>query len=139
MFGIIAVIIAACKKHTTFAWVVGIWTAIAIILYLSGAEYVFFPGILFMIIAICMKKPDSSGTGSKGTVNMPPDSMQPVNPSQTINNYYYPVVPDKNLSADNENSPETNNDSMPIRFCRYCGQELSPDTKFCRNCGANIQ
>lgn len=55
--GIIATIIAAHKRHYTFAWVIGIWTAIAIILALSGmSSLAIAPGPIFLIIAIGMKK-----------------------------------------------------------------------------------
>ena len=56
MFGIIATIIAAKKGHSTFAWVVGIWSVVEIIMFLAKAPYAVGPGWVFIIIAICMKK-----------------------------------------------------------------------------------
>ena len=53
MFGILATIIAAVKGHSGFAWFTGIWTAIALIVALSGMpQYSFAPGMLFFVIAL---------------------------------------------------------------------------------------
>ncbi len=61
MLGLISTIIAIVKKHYTFAAVVGIWTAVAWALYLTGAfEYVYAPGIVFLYIAIFyLKSPEA--------------------------------------------------------------------------------
>ncbi len=54
--GIIACIIAAVKGHKTFAWIIGIWTAIAFLVAFSGyAKAAYAPGGLFLLIAIGMK------------------------------------------------------------------------------------
>lgn len=56
MFGLLATIISAIKGHKTFAWVVGIWTVIALLVGLSGSpEYAIAPGALFFFISITMK------------------------------------------------------------------------------------
>ena len=61
MLGLISTIIAIVKKHYTFAAVVGIWTAVAWALYLTGAfEYVYAPGLVFLYIALFnLKSPEA--------------------------------------------------------------------------------
>lgn len=54
--GLIACIVSAVKGHKTFAIAMGVWTIIAIILLVSGFQYAYAPGPLFLLIAICMKK-----------------------------------------------------------------------------------
>ncbi len=54
MLGIIAAIIAAVKGHKTFAWVMGVWSALEIVLLLAKSPYAVGPGGLFVIIALCM-------------------------------------------------------------------------------------
>lgn len=70
--GIIATIIAACKGHKTFAWIIGIWTAVAFLLIASGdAQYVLAPGWIFLVSALCMKnlkKVDSANEDDKDRV-----------------------------------------------------------------------
>lgn len=137
MAGIIATIIAAVKRHYTFAWVIGIWTAIAIILLLCGQYSVAIaPGWLFLCIAIGMKKipkesneGPASGTQTANTTSgsVPVSSAEPL-PANTY------VVPSK-VSPEDEPAPS----APAIRFCRYCGQELENGAKFCRHCGANIE
>lgn len=56
MCGLLATIIAAVKGHTTYAWVTGIWTAIAVVVAISGyPEIAIAPGFLFLAIAISME------------------------------------------------------------------------------------
>ena len=73
MLGIIATIIAAVKGHKTFAWVIGVWSAIEIVLLLSKSPYAVGPGGLFVIIALCMsnlnKKEKDSGPQEQKTSN----------------------------------------------------------------------
>lgn len=52
--GIIAIIVAAVKGQTTFAWILGIWEIFAVILALNGFQYAFGPGLICLIIAACM-------------------------------------------------------------------------------------
>ncbi len=55
MLGLAATIIAAVKGHKTYAWVTGIWTAIAVAVGLSGyTEYAIAPGFVFFAIAVSM-------------------------------------------------------------------------------------
>ena len=70
MLGIIATIIAAKKGHTTFAWVVGIWSAIEIILLLAKSPYAVGPGGMFVLISICMTN-----------LNKPKQEFKPANES----------------------------------------------------------
>lgn len=71
MLGIIATIIAAKKGHTTFAWVVGIWSAIEIILLLAKSPYAVGPGGMFVLIAICMTNLNKPKKEPKPTNNPP--------------------------------------------------------------------
>lgn len=71
MLGIIATIIAAKKGHATFAWVVGIWSAIEIILLLAKSPYAVGPGGMFVLIAICMTNLNKPKKESKPTNNPP--------------------------------------------------------------------
>ena len=142
MFGIIATIIAVKKRHYTFAWVVGIWTALAFVLGLSGmASIAIAPGALFLFIAIGMKKLPEVGTANTipqsqlTTEYTPPDTVSNIGQSsgETVSSYY---VAQNNQSFVMERAvPE----KVAIRFCRYCGQELEPRAKFCGNCGARIE
>ena len=62
LFGILACIIAAKKGHTSFAWVVGIWTALAaLILVIGTSKSVVAPGPIFFAIALCFKKAPVEG------------------------------------------------------------------------------
>ena len=47
-------IIAAVKGHKTFAWVMGVWSALEIVMLLAKSPYAVGPGGLFVIIALCM-------------------------------------------------------------------------------------
>lgn len=60
MLGIIATIIAAKKGHKTFAWIIGIWSILEIILLLTQSPYAIGPGGLFVLIAIGMKNLNKS-------------------------------------------------------------------------------
>lgn len=71
MLGIIATIIAAKKGHTTFAWVVGIWSAIEIILLFAKSPYAIGPGGIFVLIAISMSNLNKPKKERKPT-NDPP-------------------------------------------------------------------
>ena len=144
MFGIIATIIAAKKRHYTFAWVVGIWTALAIILILSGnSTMAVAPGWLFFAISLGMKK--------KAEING--NEVLPSDSPETNNTTSLP----ESSSANSTISIPATVDGMPIqseaiesvdrtvpvpvaiRFCRFCGQELEPGAKFCRHCGARLE
>ena len=65
MFGIIATIIAAKKGHKTFAWVVGIWSVIEIVMLLAKSPYAVGPGGLFVLIAIGMKNLNKSDESTR--------------------------------------------------------------------------
>lgn len=142
MMGIIATIIAIRKRHFTFAWVIGIWTGIAIILALCGmAVIAIAPGWLFLAIAIGMKKIPEDGEAASGpdipSVNavaastpLPPSATTPFAGTQEPT----PVHAD-----DLAGMVQPSTSSPAIRFCRYCGQELEVGAKFCRHCGAQIE
>lgn len=142
MIGIIATIIAARKRHYTFAWVIGIWTGIAIILALCGMIGIAIgPGALFLFIAIGMKKiPEESNSNSasqtpvgynmQGSVSAPAEAPVPASA------YLEPtVVQDDDIVVMEGVSPAP----AVIRFCRYCGQSLEEGSTFCRHCGARIE
>lgn len=142
MMGIIATIIAIKKRHFTFAWVIGIWTGIAIILALCGMVGIAIaPGWLFLAIAIGMKKIPEDGEDASGpdipSVNAAAAST-PLSPSATT-----PFAGTQELtpvSADDLAGMAQPSTSSPvIRFCRYCGQAQEPDARFCRHCGARIE
>ena len=142
MIGIIATIIAARKRHYTFAWVIGIWTGIAIILALCGMIGIAIgPGALFLFIAIGMKKiPEESnsntasqtpvGYNMQGSVSTPNQASMP-----TATSFEPSVAHDDEIVIMERSSPAP----AVIRFCRYCGQELELGAKFCRHCGARIE
>ncbi len=66
LIGILACIIAAVKGRKTFAWIVGIWTALAfVIAFLGASKYAYAPGGLFLAIAIAMKKATNATTSSQ--------------------------------------------------------------------------
>ena len=142
MAGIIATIIAARKRHYTFAWVIGIWTAIAIVLALCGmASIAIAPGWLFLIIAIGMKKIPEEGNSDSGSQNPVGYNMQgststPAEvPVPTAASAEPSVAQDDDIVVVDRTSPAP----TVIRFCRYCGQELELGAKFCRHCGARIE
>ncbi len=142
MFGIIATIIAAKKRHYTFAWVVGIWTGIAFIFLLSGAESIAIaPGGLFLIIAIGMKKIPNGN--ELNTVSQPRQNTYntlietphiSVKPSETPETLGYSETQNIGFSSIRRTTPAP----AAVRFCRYCGCELAPGAKFCSSCGARI-
>ena len=81
--GIIACIIAAVKGHKTFAWVVGIWTAIAVVIAIAGApQYAIGPGAIFLLIAITMKKVVEENEETQ--TNTAPESYQQKTPEEKI-------------------------------------------------------
>lgn len=144
MIGIIATIIAAKKRHYTFAWVVGIWTAIAVVLFLMGmGGLAIAPGWLFLVFALGMKKiPEESNnnviietttynnTLSDFTVQSQPLVSEEATP-------VYPAINNEELITIERTSPDPV--LAALRFCRYCGQEINSDAKFCCHCGARIE
>lgn len=142
MFGIIATIIAVKKRHYTFAWVVGIWTGIAFVLALSGAASIAFaPGVLFLLIAVGMKKiPETSASNTtfqtkQTTGNTHTDaSYISIQPKDITESSGYPLTQD-NRSFTVDRTPFT----TAICFCRYCGSKLERGAKYCSNCGARIE
>ena len=107
IIGIIACVIAAIKGRTTFAWVVGIWTAIAVVIALAGApQFAIAPGGLFLIIAIAMKKAASDAESS----------------------------PDQERNTTEESSSDSSN---VYKFaCKNCKTQLTGWYKECPNCHA---
>ena len=142
MAGIIATIIAAKKGHSTFAWVIGVWTAIAIILALCGmAGIAIAPGWVFLVIAIAMKKTSGDGCSDSASKTPVGYNMQGTVPAQnqaplpTAVSLEPPVAQDDGIVVMERSSSAP----VAIRFCRYCGQELEPGAKFCRHCGAKLE
>lgn len=137
MAGILATIIAARKRHYTFAWVIGIWTVIAITLAISGnADIAVTPGWLFLVIAIGMKKIPEEST------NITPTNTPMTTP--TSENTSTPTVPigipaERSVTPNVSMGPHERSAPTVIRFCRYCGQKLDSGAKFCRHCGARIE
>lgn len=42
--------------------------------------------------------------------------------------------------SDQKSSPTESTDTLvPVRFCRYCGNELRTESKFCDNCGKKVR
>ncbi len=79
--GIIACIIAAVKGHKTFAWVIGIWTAIAFLVAFSGySNAALAPGWIFLVIAIGMK--NLNKTASPSPVTSSTTKLTTVNPEK---------------------------------------------------------
>lgn len=157
MLGIIATIIAAKKGHTTFAWVVGIWSAIEIILLLCRSPYAFGPGALFVFIAIGMtnlrkqetntpyrkdSKPRQEVTTAKDLPNeadksiessqtLPPESSQ-VNTDVSSNS----IEEDSDLETAKRSPTEQN--TPKIIFCRRCGFKLLEGSGYCSHCGTEV-
>ena len=140
MAGIIATIIAAKKGHNTFAWVIGVWTAIAIVLALCGmAGIAIAPGWIFLVIAIGMKKEPEGGNSDSVSKTPVGYNMQGTVPAQNQAPMPAAISLEPSVAQDDEivvmrMSPVP----AAIRFCRYCGQELEPGAKFCRRCGAKL-
>lgn len=142
MMGIIATIIAARKRHYTFAWVIGIWTAIAIILALCGmARIAIAPGWVFLFIAIGMKKVPEERINDKPLETPIVDCVQEGIPSAPTTSApsYVSLEPSVTQNDDFILTERSSPDPAVIRFCRYCGQELELGAKFCRHCGAQIE
>lgn len=140
MIGIIATIIAVRKRHYTFAWVIGIWTGIAIFLALSGNMGIAIgPGALFLFIAIGMKKIPEEGSTVVQSSNT--DASQAAFSAQTNSSAPSAVSPVFSSGQSEELITIENASSAPvaIRFCRYCGQELEAGARFCRHCGARLE
>lgn len=69
--GIAATIIAGVKGRTTYAWVMGIWTVLGLITSLV-AGFGIAPGIIFLIIAIGLKKAGTETNENQSAQNAIP-------------------------------------------------------------------
>lgn len=107
IIGIIACIVAAMKGRKTFAWVIGVWTALAFMIAISGApQLAIAPGGLFLLIAITMKKVSPNAESSSGQSNV--TAPAPLSDSSV----------DKGFE------------------CKNCGLQLTGWYKECPNCHA---
>ena len=159
MIGIIACIVAAVKGHKTFAWVTGVWSLVALLLLATGVTtYAFSPGIVFLIIALSMKKISNEAEGSGSAVaDVKPaepaavpaaEPADPAIPEQSkvyvcTNcggrcNGWYQVCPscgsiDQMVAADV---------ALPaadpgLVKCAHCGKQIETKAKFCPYCGTS--
>ena len=104
MLGIIATIIAAKKGHSTFAWVVGIWSAIEIIMLLAKSPYAVGPGGMFIVIALCMKNLNTPQKERKPS-NDPPKGINKVFSTTPVETTVAGVETSTNRSTqENDNS-----------------------------------
>ena len=104
MLGIIATIIAAKKGHTTFAWVVGIWSAIEIILLFAKSPYAIGPGGIFVLIAISMSN-----------LNKPKKERKPTNDPPKGNNKLFATSSyETTNTADNSHLEQETRDTTQI-------------------------
>lgn len=107
IIGIIACVVAALKGHKTFAWVIGVWTALAFLIAASGApQLAIAPGGLFLLIAITMKKVSPNTGNSSGQSN----------------------------GAGSNSLSDSNVDKAFV--CKNCGTQLTGWYKECPNCHA---
>ena len=162
MIGIIACIVAAVKGHKTFAWVTGVWSLVALLLLATGVTtYAFSPGIVFLIIAISMKKipNEAKGSGSAAADAKPaepaaaPEAVPAAEPTapaipEQSKVYvctncggrckgWYQVCPscgsiDQMVAAD---SALPVSDSELV-VCAHCGAQIKAQAKFCPYCGS---
>ena len=164
MLGIIATIIAAKKGHSTFAWVVGIWSAIEIIMLLAKSPYAVGPGGMFIVIALCMKNLNTPQKERKPS-NDPPKGINKVFSTTPVETTVAGVETSTNRSTqENDNSSSSHllrnttyatrgstnepqyegaamRHTMEIprtRFCRKCGFKLLTESDFCSHCGTKI-
>ena len=125
MFGIISLIIALKKGHSKFAAVVGIWTAIAFLLALTGnSRYSFAPGSIFLITAITMKN-----------LNKENKSSEKENCAQSD------IITDNdrtlNVLSENKETAEFQSD-ISTKKCANCGSTNSTGNIFCIYCGCKL-
>ena len=131
IIGIAACVIAALKGHKTFACVIGVWTAIALVLALSGnANIAVAPGGLFLIIAAGMKNlKKQSGTA-------PAAVPQDVPAAETT----VPEVPspltEPPVAAEAEATVPQISGGI---ICSGCGAPLEAGVKFCQYCGTKAE
>ncbi len=157
LIGIAACIVAAVKGHKTFAWVTGVWTAVALLLAVSGAtEYAFSPGVVFLIIALSMKKIPKEPEENSGAAAVvepaepaavpaaePAISAIPEQPKVYVCtncggrcNGWYQVCPscgsiDQMVAADSA-LPDA---GSGLVGCTHCGKQIEAQAKFCPYCG----
>lgn len=144
MLGIIATIVAAKRHHYTFAWIVGIWTGIALILAFTGnASIAIAPGWLFLAIALCMKKKEEVNGNEVLPSETPGSDEISALPGGTTANSSVPAITAGESAAvqsETEGAVERVVLAPPaLRFCRYCGLELEQGAKFCRHCGVRLE
>ena len=160
MFGLLATIIAAVKGRSGFAWFTGIWTALAVIMSLSGgSKYAVGPGVLFFAIAIGMKKDRPSDSNAQNNSKNEPS----VDGSKKYictrcggySSGWYQTCPscgavgkmDKAtpqiVSRISQASTEVTKSSyngqqntVSVYSCRKCGAQLQPGSEYCQRCGA---
>jgi hypothetical protein len=119
VLGIAACIIAAVKGHKIYAWCMGIWTVIAILIAVSGsAQFAASPGVLFLIIAICMKKVPKEPEGN----NSAPSQSEGISESK--------VLPVEQIAL-----PSDANRSNAY-VCKLCGSRCSGWYQVCPSCGS---
>lgn len=161
MIGIIACIVAAVKGHKTFAWVTGVWSLVALLLLATGVTtYAFSPGIVFLIIALTMKKiPDEAEGNVSTAADVKPAELaaapkavpaaEPAAPAIPDRpkvyvctncggrcNGWYQVCPscgsiDQMVAADSA-LPDAGSGIMK---CAHCGKQIEAKAKFCPYCG----
>lgn len=164
MIGIAATIIAAVKGRTGFAWAMGIWSAIEILLLLAGSNYTFGPGVLFLIIAISMKNLRKQETRAQPSQQKTKpthdtvlaDASSKSMPSIAENKRTYSVQPGETVApvvcenSDKIECPKCHTRQRSNRKrCSECGVYFvvsdeptvvpaAPLTRFCRKCGFQL-